>query len=523
MRTYLMLTLVLILLLLTTAVFAQVGGSFDLTWAAVSSGGDVSTGGAYQLTGAVGQPLVAEISAERFAIQPGFLAGAAMPSTLVLLYINGDNDLAPHIHKLVQKVHEGAPNPDIVTFMVLDWPEADNSYLYQIAKQGYSHCNLLEDYTCGGLYTAGQNMWPFAEDLGNPANLTNFIATAIQKYPSAPRIALTLMGHGGGWSPNLLAGQPTRHDGKPADELGGLLWDNYTGTGSGNSLSTLDLGKALRDAKTQTGRKLDLLYLDACLMGMWEVAYEIQDSVDYLLASESWSWTSFAYAAHLRSIDATQTVEQIGQTWLAHEAAILRADAYPFTFALVDLKQMADLTQAINNLATALTGALAADKIKIKDAFLVTDCFDNNQDYTIDRLDTYCDLASFARHIEAQFAGNSTVVQAAKAVQTAVANAVVLEDHGNGIPGHHATTPWVWSDDLGGLSIYLPLNPEHDDWKRRFYHQLRSSQNGVWDEFIKAYWNQVEPPVVPACAAPCSLPAGPLPIETKVYLPLIAR
>ncbi len=522
MRTYLMLTLALILLLLTTAVFAQVGGSFGLTWTTVSGGGNVSTGGTYHLTGVAGQPLVAQSSDARFTLNSGFLAGAATPSTLILLYINADNDLAPYIQDLVHKVHEGADNPAIVTFMVLDWPGADNSYLYQVTKRGISNCNVLQLYTCKESYTEGQNVWSFTEDLGAPASLTRLIAEAIQKYPSTPRIALSLVGHGGGWSPTLLAGQPKEHVGQP-DALGGLLWDNHTGPGlPGNSLSTIDLGMALRTAHENTGRKIDLLYLDACLMGMWEVAVEIQDSVDYLLASESWSWTSFAYAAHLHSIDEAQTVSQIGQTWLQNEAAILRADAYPFTYALVNLNQMADLTQAINNLATALTAALVTDKNKIKDAFLISNCFDNNQDYTVDRLDNYCDLASFARQIEAHFSDNNPVVQAAKAVQTAVANAVVREDHGNGIPGHYANTPWVWGD-LGGLSIYVPLNPEQDDWKRRFYPQLRSSQSGLWDEFISAYWGQTEPPVVPSCAVPCSLPAGPLPIETKVYLPLIGR
>jgi hypothetical protein len=72
-----------------------------------------------------------------------------------------------------------------------------------------------------------------------------------------------------------------------ADELGGLLWDDYTGVRdnegklTGNSLSTIDLRLALEAAFAATSRKIDLLYLDACLIGMWEVANEIKDQVHF--------------------------------------------------------------------------------------------------------------------------------------------------------------------------------------------------------------------------------------------------
>ncbi len=61
--------------------------------------------------------------------------------TLVLLYTNGDNDLFEYIADLVYNVHKGAVNPNIIVYMVLDWPSKDNTgfdsltthiYLYTI-------------------------------------------------------------------------------------------------------------------------------------------------------------------------------------------------------------------------------------------------------------------------------------------------------------------------------------------------------------------------------------------------------
>lgn len=46
----------LLLLLSTAFVYAQTGGSYDLSWFTVDSGGGASRGGSYALIGTAGQP-----------------------------------------------------------------------------------------------------------------------------------------------------------------------------------------------------------------------------------------------------------------------------------------------------------------------------------------------------------------------------------------------------------------------------------------------------------------------------------
>jgi len=473
------------------------------------------------------------------AINTLLLSDDEAAETLVLLYINGDNDLDEAMHDLVRRVHVGATNPEVQVVMVLDWPNKDklgpaNSHRYVVDRRGKTTCDFQVDYTCGGRYVPGQNVKDFPEDLGNPANLSQFIVDAMAEYPDAKRVALALVGHGGGWSPNLLAGQPQGHDGQPGgdDKIGGLLWDDYTGNGPGSSLSTLDLRQALSDTVAITGHKIDLLYLDACLMGMWEVAHEVRNEVNYLLASESWTWTAFAYDAHLLGIRNTQSTAEIGQTWLQDKKTQIDQAHYPFTYSLLDLTQLPTVTTSIDALAQQLTplAASAAGKLKLHSAFTTSACFDGNADHIINlsnpsagKLDNYCDLQSFTTQLQQQFATLPELVSAVQAAQNALAKTVVRADNSSNCraPGKYSTIPWCWPK-LGGLSIYTPLG--EDDWKRGLYAQLQVATDTHWDEFINQYWDNAAAPAEPTCpTGGCPLPDGPLQIIYTIFLPVVQR
>lgn len=535
------LLIVFSILLLTTTASAQDPSQFALTWAAASSGGSISRGhndgGAYYtLESRVNQPGAGFMSNVNLELTAGHLVAPAPATNLVLLYVNGDNNLAPYIReRLLPETLRGAANPKVVTLMVLDGPGAADAYLYRLGaspreRQGALNCNLFDDHTCNGVYIDGENVWPFDENIADPTTLSDFIIGQLQTY-AAQRVMLSLVGHGGGWSPEVLAGQPQGHGGKPADKLGGLLWDDHNGDPNadpdeqGNSLSTIDLGVALQEVYNKTGRKIDLLYLDACLMGMWEVAYEIRSSVHYLLTSQSWAWTSFAYGAHLGNLDNEQMVEEIGKRWIAHETPELAG--YPFTYSLIDLTQIEPVKEAVNALGVALQTTLPDGQEQIREAFRRSACFDSNGDHEINQrdpaqgkgIDNYCDLGSFARQLRELFPAATAVVEATAAVQTAVSNAVKTQEFRCGIPLTYSLNRWCWSS-LSGLSIYVPLL--QDQWKRSQYHQIQAAKDTAWNEFLDAFWN-IEAPAAPACQSCAPLPAGPLPVTHQVYLPAVDR
>ncbi len=415
-------------------------------------------------------------------------------NTLLLIYYGGDNNLGPDGMEVLNSVEQAAKNPDATVLMMLDGPGSDNARLYRVEPDNDLTCPSYTNLDCDGRYVIGQNMWEWPDDSANPEALAEFIKGALIAYPNADQVILSLVGHGSGIS---AAGEADQPGGRRArfDPLAGLLLDEDPGQ---TSLSTRALGEGLRNGLAAAGRdRIDGLYLDACLMSMVEVGYEINDSVDYLLASPNIKWAVSDYAAHINDINGQRDARQLLEEWLHNEAGVLNSN-HPFTYALTDLGQIDDLRVAIDNLALALKDTLPGDRSKIRAAFNQADLFDSTGDGSLNRAeDSYIDLASFARALQQNFAGNAAVRTAAQEVETALIRTVLVRDYLNGSPWHQTDQKWIWNDTMGGLSIYAPL--VDDGWQRRYYNsrQFQFAHDGQWDDFLAAYWNDEEAPRPP--------------------------
>ena len=539
---YYLIAILLAIGLFGSTIFAQSDSQYAMSFFSFISGGRSETANSrFTVEQSIGPPVAGSSSNGSFDLASGMLSGSPIPN-LVLIYVGADNkpdsgpfDLGRYIPKLVRKAHVGANETDGVVLLLLDGPQDNDARIYLLGGDSPEEdCfNVFTDYTCKGHYVEGKNVWTALdeyEDTGAPGTLTSFIVDSVQKYP-AENIILSLVGHGGGWSPNTLAGQPNHIGGQP-DELGGLLWDYHSGPGQteGHALSTIDLGTALADVLDKTGRRINLLYLDACLMGMWEVAHQLAPTVDYLLASESWSWTSFEYHKHLAAVKQGKSIEDIGTAWIENEKAFLDGYRPPYTYSLLDLTQLDPLSESIHSLATTLKDSLPNSKAIMAEVFTQTDRFDSTQDksFVIDGKDNYADIGHLATQIEESFDENSGVVNAARIMRTELEKVVVRSISRNGfLPEEYLGNEWSWQAP-SGLSIYFPFNPEQDDWKRRHYHQLTSSKRAdgstsSWADLIETFWG-VEAPDEPDCPDPCGLPLSALTVETiDVYLPLITR
>lgn len=481
---------------------------------------------------APGSILYSEVLAT--ALDKSYLASASVVipqqveiPTLNLLVLGGDNDLGPKMIELFQKAETAAGNPTMTTLILFDGPENGDSFLYRLQpdQDKSEFCPTVQNPTCDR-YIENTTMWRWGEAVATSSSLAQFLTQALAAYP-ARQITLSLVGHGGGWSPDLLPGQPSFHDVKPGDDdLGGILWDSTPGS----SLSTRELGQALHDATSTTGRRIDLLYLDACLMAMSEVAFELRNSVDYMLASENVSWTSFRYDQHF-ALDGRLSPLELGKQWIKHEAEELRGSDdrsnYPFTYSLLDLRIMDELLARENVLADALSNGLSQHRSQIRNAFIQSDCFDGDQDFQLlpgDVDDYYCDMASFARQIQNQFATGDAIELAAAELEAFIMEHLRVDgDQNPGRPWLSPENEWSWRGELGGVSKYMPLG--EDDWKRTYYTAtyLQSAAAGTWDEFLTAYWSSAQPPEPPATCGDACEPNGPEPLrEYKAYLAFIA-
>ena len=410
---------------------------------------------------------------------------------LVLIYAVLDNnlgDIAGTWERLVNNAEAGV-HDGINVMLLVDGPSTDDSYVYDLSADDDEFCPNLRNHTCNGRYVEGQNLWTWNEDSAHPETLLSFANKGIEIYPDRSAVILSLVGHGSGWSANYLPGQPSSWADQSIQRVGGMLWDDTPGDGgSSRSMSTRMLGYVLEKVAEELGQKIDLLYLDACSMGMAEVAYELRDSADYLLASANTAWSSFAYDDLLAATDIDDSAKAIGLDWLAAEANILEKNEYPFTLSLFDLARMNELATAVTSLGDALTTQLSEQQELIQLAYEQSERFESDYNGAIDdNGDTYIDLVSFTKRIEAQFSNEPGMLSAATSVQDAVSGVVVNRQLGRGNPWLFPGVEWSWAES-SGLSIYVPLN--QDEAKRALYtdENLTWASDTTWDEFLDAFW-----------------------------------
>ena len=467
-----------------------------------------------------------------------YLDGHPLPPTatppLTLLYAVLDNNLGDGWTRLINNIEMGVRAGAPVRLLI-NGPTDNDVYLYDLMQDYNPFCPNPTNPTCDGRYVEGNNFWRLSnENSAHPDNLYQFLVEALQRYPKAEKINLALIGHGSGWSANVLPGQPSIWRDQN-ETVGGMLWDDHPAVGQNESrsLSTKALGQALTWAGEQTGKIIDLLYLDGCSMGMTEVAYEVRNGARYLLASPNIDWASFNYHTLLPAVGSASG-RTLGERWLQIEAAEFRANpGHPFTLALLDLSQMTGVAEAASALADSLRTLLPAQQAQLLTAFGATDRFDSDYDGDLDQVDAYSDLADFVSQLRQTLPTTATIQQAAQTLQNALTATVIAKDAAGGSPWLFNNQNWQWPD-YGGLGIYLPLG--QDEARRQlFYHanNLAWTADTTWDEFLADFWGSnaaatvTDMPVCHTTTQGCQGLANPLPVQTPipqfVYLPVAQK
>jgi uncharacterized repeat protein (TIGR01451 family) len=332
-------------------------------------------------------------------------------------------------------------------------------------------------------YTEYVDTWDLGEEnMGDPQTLHEFITWARGLYNSAYD-ALSIIGHGGGWTPTL---EPalgyTRY--LPA----GIAWDDS----SGDYLSTKELGDALYWATDKQAAPFDVLFFDASMMAMLENAYQVRESATYLVASEGAAWARFAYDRYLDRVDDTTSPRDLAVQVVREYAASLKG--YPLTMGAmaIDLASIGPVADAVDHLAIVLSETLTTTRPYIAQAYTLTQKFDSNWDLALQAPDAYIDLRDFACQLyQLVPLTESEVLSATQAVTDSLgpigSGMIVTETHRNGHPWLNPAVTWTFTG-AHGVSIYLPLG--EDMWLRDYYRaaELDLAAHTHWDEFIHDGW-----------------------------------
>jgi hypothetical protein len=193
-------------------------------------------------------------------------------------------------------------------------------------------------------------------NMGDGDTLSNFIDWAISDYP-ADNYALVLWDHGGGWP--------------------GVCFDDSSG---GDGLETPEVGNVL----SSFDENFDFLGIDACLMGMVELAYETQDDASVFVASEEnipldgWDYTNL-----LRDLteDPDMDAEELGVTAVNRYGDQFGPGSHR-TLSAVDLTGMDDLSEDLDQLTgTIMSEGTPCDLIRLEDARSSSRYFDSMPEY----------------------------------------------------------------------------------------------------------------------------------------------
>jgi hypothetical protein len=343
-------------------------------------------------------------------------------------------------------------------------------------------------------------------NMGDPKVLEDFVTWGATNYP-ADHYLLVLWNHGAGWDDaNIYQGdvfsgaappvsrkkQPvvTRGAAAGAKPIGfaqvraglsrtrralfnttvqaavqqrGIGYDDQ----AKDFLDNIELKRVMTRIKKKLARKIDILGMDACLMSMAEVAYQMRDVADYTVGSEETEpGDGWPYDRILKSLAAkpTLTPEDLSKTIVSQYLASYKAGDN-VTQSAMKLAALKPLASAVDGLAKALSKILAdaASRAALINARAQV------QEYSRP-YDDYCDLLDLCDLIDKGVA-NPAVKTACAAVKQAAAAAVVA----TGYKG-----PVV--DNSRGVSIYFPkrkLSP--------LYRTLDFTKQSKWDEFLMAY------------------------------------
>lgn len=184
----------------------------------------------------------------------------------VLVFLNADNNLEASGLKDLKEMEKVGSNDRLNVVVQIDRMAKGEGNA--IAQGNWVGARRYEVVRSHGKEIASKCVANLGErDMGSKKELAGFLTWGIETYP-ADRYLLVVWNHGAGWR------------GISSDET------------SGNTLTMTDLTWALQQAKPSLAKinpqhpKFDIIDFDACLMGMIEVAWQLRDLADVLLASE---------------------------------------------------------------------------------------------------------------------------------------------------------------------------------------------------------------------------------------------
>jgi hypothetical protein len=235
-------------------------------------------------------------------------------------------------------------------------------------------------------------------------------------------------------------------------------------------LDNKELQQVLADVVKATGKKIDIVGFDACLMNMVEVGYQLKDSVDYIVGSEETEpGDGWPYQAQLETLNtsADAAAEEIAPKLVENYLHSYQGSGEAVTQSAVDVSHVDQVAQATKALATACV-PLIGDRGGYSD---FSKAVKNAQRF---QMKDFADLGDLCTLLEDGCADASVKAAAANVKTTLFNNGKFVLAAGNEGEAVKGAT---------GTSIYFPVVGD----VHVVYDQLSFSKETGWGNLISTY------------------------------------
>jgi hypothetical protein len=295
---------------------------------------------------------------------------------------------------------------------------------------------------------------------GDPEVLKSFIEESAKAYP-ADKLMVVIWSHGSGVDDADIYDRKRELYFVPKDEIEEIA-TSYDDSAQ-DFLDNIELQKAL-----DVDVKIDVLGFDACLMGMFEVAYQLRYQSDVFVASQYLEPPSgWDYPRILEDLKVEESATTIGKELVQFYADHYERASYDVTQSALKLEQIEEVAKDLDAFAKILREQLA-DKSDLKYTFLSSQMFGQSD---------YIDLVDFVKKVKSRLKLEAVEPYADKLLDSL--DKMIIANH---TLGHRLR-------DAHGVSIYFPSEKRPFRETFEMYEKLDfSKEYPSWLKLIKWYW-----------------------------------
>ena len=372
----------------------------------------------------------------------------------IFIFLNGDNDLWEAALNDFNELEVIGSNDYVNVVVQIDLPgRFFGSPPFSDTRRYY----IEKDADGSNPDFVSTKVWPESGtqelDMGDASTLSDFVLWGIENYP-AEHYFLVLWDHGDGWK---------GAEGGKKNPIKSLSIDATSG--SEISVARGDLHRALTTITSFLGRKIDIIGMDACLLGMWEVDLILSNFADFVVHSEETeSGEGYDYTAFLRTVEENPLVTP---DEFCSQVVRDSIESVGATLSCVDLSKMSELSGAIDMLAEEVINVLPSMESTILSATDSVLRFGDGD---------YADLYDIAGRLSGQNTLPQSLRDASQNVMQKVENAII-ENAARG-----------WTSRAKGISIYFPIaitpysyDPLYVDGEGALWTDYR------WDEMLCSF------------------------------------